>query len=483
VPQIGNMGHNRTWTLTGLQPNRRYAVGLQTVDAAFNTSYYTAMGGGVTTLSTGPDVMIADCNTDVGLEPDNQCSVICYSPDIYIRNNQDGLLPGNAIHQTPVPGRTNWAYVKLKNIGSGTLPQGRVYLFWAKASASIAWPFNWVNFYRNGVLHGDMVGWADVTSLASSGSTTAEIPWTTVPDPANFNDPDARHFCLVARFVAASDPMTTPEGPSIADNARNNNNIAWKNVTIYTPGDPSAPVGVANNSGVGTATRLQFTDTDPEVEVPLVELVTIKVDLGRDLFDLWNQGGRVAEGVEVVSEDPENTSIYIISDNAQIGGILLPAEFYTTIRVEFIYPEEIPANASPVYHWLIDQYQEDGNVYIGGEMYDVVTTEDEAGGKRAFDGQHDLAATLGLVARPNPTTGATMLTYTLPAETRVTLAIHDANGRLVRTLLDGAEQPAGSHEILWNGETSGGVPVVSGTYFYRMETPRGTVEKRIVIVR
>ena len=47
---------------------------------------------------------------------------------------------------------------------------------------------------------------------------------------------------------------------------------------------------------------------------------------------------------------------------------------------------------------------------------------------------------LGLaVPRPNPTRSATMLTFTVPRDTRVSLAIHDARGRLVRTIVDGPQ--------------------------------------------
>ena len=54
-----------------------------------------------------------------------------------------------------------------------------------------------------------------------------EVPWTPTV---------AGHFCLIARWVSATDPMTTPEGANIDANVRGNNNIVWHNVNIIDLG-------------------------------------------------------------------------------------------------------------------------------------------------------------------------------------------------------------------------------------------------------
>ncbi|HEX4953023.1 MAG TPA: tyrosinase family protein [Thermoanaerobaculia bacterium] len=71
--------------------------------------------------------------------------------------------------------------------------------------------------------------------LQPGQSVVIEIPWY----PPNVNDyncaGDAGHFCLLARIeTSTTSPfgMTTLEGVSVGTNTRNNNNIAWKNVTI-----------------------------------------------------------------------------------------------------------------------------------------------------------------------------------------------------------------------------------------------------------
>ena len=79
------------------------------------------------------------------------------------------------------------------------------------------------------------------------GVTTVTIPWTGVPGPG--------HFCLLARWVSPTDPMTF-EGPNISVNTQYNNNIAWRNVDSVrlTPGGPRVvrPFAIGNVTAAET---------------------------------------------------------------------------------------------------------------------------------------------------------------------------------------------------------------------------------------
>jgi hypothetical protein len=52
----------------------------------------------------------------------------------------------------------------------------------------------------------------------------------------------------------------------------------------------------------------------------------------------------------------------------------------------------------------------------------------------------------------------------------IRLTVHDTAGRLVRTLVDGAE-PAGTQEVSWDGRDDQGREVGSGIYFLRLDGP------------
>lgn len=89
-------------------------------------------------------------------------------------------------------------------------------------------------------------------------------------------------------------------------------------------------------------------------------------------------------------------------------------------------------------------------------------------------------ATIRLVlypSNPNPFRRASNISYRLPAPGHVSLTLHDVQGRLVRTLVDGV-QPAGQHEVALPVD---GLP--SGVYFYNLESSGQQVGRRCIITR
>jgi len=69
---------------------------------------------------------------------------------------------------------------------------------------------------------------------------------------------------------------------------------------------------------------------------------------------------------------------------------------------------------------------------------------------------------------PNPFNPRTTVAFELPAAGRVRLSVYDAQGRLVRTLLDEA-RAAGRHAAEWDGRGDDGRTLASGVYLCRME--------------
>lgn len=86
---------------------------------------------------------------------------------------------------------------------------------------------------------------------------------------------------------------------------------------------------------------------------------------------------------------------------------------------------------------------------------------------------------------PNPFNPKAVFDFTLARDERVTLAVFDVRGRLVRTVADAA-LPAGQYRGAygWDGTDAQGRPVTSGTYFLRMRTASGFAQAtKMVLVR
>jgi hypothetical protein len=97
-------------------------------------------------------------------------------------------------------------------------------------------------------------------------------------------------------------------------------------------------------------------------------------------------------------------------------------------------------------------------------------------------GDEAVPAVVTVRSQPNPLTGSTTITYSLPADGRVTVEIYNINGRRIASLVD-AGKPAGSHGVIWNGKDGMGNAAASGVYFcrVRLESHPTVMEKLIKI--
>lgn len=78
---------------------------------------------------------------------------------------------------------------------------------------------------------------------------------------------------------------------------------------------------------------------------------------------------------------------------------------------------------------------------------------------------------LALAALPGGATGqddqGPVISYELPADGRVSLAVYDAEGRQVRTLLNAEPRGKGRHRVFWDGLDASGRPLPAGEYAWK----------------
>jgi len=78
---------------------------------------------------------------------------------------------------------------------------------------------------------------------------------------------------------------------------------------------------------------------------------------------------------------------------------------------------------------------------------------------------------------PNPFNPVTNFRFALKKDSRVTLKVYDATGRIVRTVIDG-QMDAGIHSIPFDGKG-----LASGVYFYRIRAEGFERTKKMVLLR
>ncbi len=260
-------------------------------------------------VTADTDVFIRDYVGDAGVEPHGNS--VWTSPDIKVCPTAVEC----ATSQNPEVGSVNYIFVKLNNpgpYGSGA-DIGSLDLYRSSPGGGTGWSADWTSI-------GGVLG----LSVAASGVTTAVIPWPDVPGPG--------HFCLLARWESANDPMSSVEGPNTVLNTQRNNNIAWRNVDSVDlfAGKPEVrPFSIGNPGQAQIATDLAFTDVRNGF---LAAGGRLTVDLGPELYGRWREGGGKATGLKQVG-----AYSFEISDfrQARLYGVLLAPRTRPEFKLQF----------------------------------------------------------------------------------------------------------------------------------------------------
>ena len=83
---------------------------------------------------------------------------------------------------------------------------------------------------------------------------------------------------------------------------------------------------------------------------------------------------------------------------------------------------------------------------------------------------------------PNPFNPSTTIEYSVAEPSFVNLAIFDASGRLVKTLVS-ESKVADNYSISWDGTNDGGVSVSAGMYLYKIDAGSFVETKKMLLVK
>ncbi len=99
------------------------------------------------------------------------------------------------------------------------------------------------------------------------------------------------------------------------------------------------------------------------------------------------------------------------------------------------------------------------------------------------DGEHEVARLALRQNFPNPFNPKTTIEFAVPAgAAHVNLVVHNVNGQVVRTLVDGAK-PAGPQSEVWDGVDDAGRDLASGIYFARLTIDGETASRKMALLK
>jgi len=131
------------------------------------------------------------------------------------------------------------------------------------------------------------------------------------------------------------------------------------------------------------------------------------------------------------------------------------------------------------YYWRVNSVTENGQTssYSAVGKFQIEKTILGVGNEKNVPSDFKLEQNY-----PNPFNPSTIISYSLPKNSFVTLKLYDMLGREIKTLIN-TEMNSGKHSVEWNGDDNSGRKVSSGTYLYRMVAGNFTEAKKLTLIK
>ena len=341
-----------------------------------------ANGNFMTFVYFGLDLYIKDSPDDIGEEPNTITGRrIWRSPDIWVRNRRDGIEE----HQNPVYNRNNnrnYVYVRIGNRGNiASTGEDKVKLYWRKAGTVSRWPESWDGTTRqNGVLMGASIGTIHIPALEPGEEVVLSFPWE-MPNPSDYSNISSSqpwHFCLLARIVSEDDPMTNEQDTYTSTNAKRNNNIAWKNVTVVKSSSNKkkntkqskfrnfgGTISVGNPFDEAKTFSIELIKEESEAGKAIFEESEVSLEMNQTLYNAWKRGGKQSD---LLNNTNDKKKKLVKGNHATLDNLRFAPNEMGTLNVSFNFlAKELTDKLKFVYH-VVQKEAETGEV-IGGETY------------------------------------------------------------------------------------------------------------------
>jgi len=330
----------------------------------------TAQGAHSTTL----DLFIKDRLEDFGDEvyPYHWQADRDESPDIWVRNQPDGLT--NHTNQEPEYSSSSpvYVYVRVRNKSCvSSTGNEKLRLYWSKASSWSSWPQNWDG---TDPAIGNLIGTASLDSLLPGNEVIIEFEWN-ILNPYIYQN---WATCLLARIEDSNvDPITVY--PGRADNdVYFNNNIALRNTTIVDVAPGIAPPGIINGvffpngkymflgnvQNQAQTFDIEFSDRDRNN--PITNKAEVKLIFENDGWEILQPYFLNSTDFKIVAE----REVVLMKDRCRLENVEFPANVRVPVYVGFSFlTREI--DSSDHFKFDVRQYFANSDSIIGGEHFSI----------------------------------------------------------------------------------------------------------------
>ena len=213
-----------------------------------------------------------------------------------------------------------------------------------------------------------------IPSIPAGGETVIRVPWHT-PDPSDYSnctefstESELWHFCLAAR-VHDGTPIIGENSNYLLmrDFTRNNNDVAWKNISIISGSCFKAIVNACNPFDIPKNYTLNITEIANANNQSITNYAEVNITLDNGLLSAMNTANPV--GLEWVNS---NTLRWTG------GNTCIPVTMSANSDYSFMTTVNFIADQNPATHnfnFDIEMRNSTGDTVIGGERYKCVRTQ------------------------------------------------------------------------------------------------------------
>ncbi len=238
-------------------------------------------------------------------------------------------------------------------------------------------------------------------------------------------------------------------------------------------------------SGIIYPRSVHCADVDSDGDIDVVIAVTNAILLLRNRGDATFKdpeafyGGLKAQSTRPTDIDGDGRLDLVASDvatdkvmvaiNDGAGGFYTPTIFDTGNGPDHLVTADFD-NDGELDIATANYYGDDVSVLLNGAI------------ESATPEMPTIASTQLLANVPNPFNPRTKIEYSVAQLGHVRLAIYDMRGALVNMLVDGPQE-AGNRFAMWDGRDQGGDLMPSGVYFYRLNTAKIALTRRMTLLK
>ena len=197
--------------------------------------------------------------------------------------------------------------------------------------------------------------------------------------------------------------MAVVETFDLNSNVRNNNNIAWKNVTVVDvlANNISGVISVGNPYNQPHSFFLELVKEDLETGKPIFEEAEVGLKMDQTLYNAWERGGKEAQLLDPTLDEKRKV---VRGNNVILDNIAFNSREIGTLNVSFNFlTEELTDKTKFVYHVI--QKDASTGAIVGGETY-IIKKETrslflaDAGGDKEVDKNESITISASQISEP-----------------------------------------------------------------------------------